>query len=538
LNYRSESWASWFGVGLYGFPYVKLNHTTMNKRISTAKLKVLFMLRESGNGIRATARFLRISRTTVKSYLNDMDSFSRQESREKATFSAYLKKINERPDRTCALYPLFPDIILRIETQGSTRKIEWEEYKRLNPKGYSYSFFTEKLVEYCKRNEIRIRQSNIIRVKNISQSDMTTLKKWKRSGMKWKWERATVLFDSFDGKCVETLAKKVERGRRKVKSWIRLYESEGLDALLRKKSRVNETKLAVIKRKKENLIKLLHEPPKLHQVNRASWSLETLCYAYGKKYGTSISMTQASTYIRAEGFRFVKARKVLTSPDPQYREKLSVITGILSRLGPKEKFFSVDEFGPFSVRIQGGRSYVKKGETKTFPQRQFSKGRLICTAALELSENQMIHFYSEKKDTEEMIRLVDLLIKQYHNQEKIYFSWDAASWHASKKLYQRIEEINLEASKGKKGPLVELAPLPASAQFLNVIESVFSGLAKAIIHNSNYDSVEECKRAIDKYFDDRNNYFRQNPKRAGNKIWGNEKHASNFDESKNFKDVK
>ncbi len=308
--------------------------------------------------------------------------------------------------------------------------------------------------------------------------------------------------------------------------------------LLRKKSRVNETKLAVIKKKKENLIKLLHEPPKLHQVNRASWSLETLCYAYGKKYGTSISMTQASTYIRSEGFRFVKARKVLTSPDPQYREKLSVITGILSRLGPREKFFSVDEFGPFSVRIQGGRSYVKKGETKTFPQRQFSKGRLICTAALELSENQIIHFYSEKKDTEEMIRLVDLLIKQYHNQVKIYFSWDAASWHASKKLYQRIEEINLEVSKGKKGPLVELAPLPASAQFLNVIESVFSGLAKAIIHNSNYDSVEECKRAIDKYFDDRNNYFRQNPKRAGNKIWGNEKHASNFDESKNFKDVK
>lgn len=190
-------------------------------------------------------------------------------------------------------------------------------------------------------------------------------------------------------------------------------------------------------------------------------------------------MSQASTYIRSEGFRFVKARKVLTSPDPQYREKLAVITGILARLGPKEKFFSVDEFGPFSVRIQGGRSYVKKGETKTFPQRQFSKGRLICTAALELSENQIIHFYSEKKDTEEMIRLVDLLIKQYHDQEKIYFSWDAASWHASKKLYQRIEELNLNVAKGKKGPLVELAPLPASAQFLNVIESVFSGLAKA-----------------------------------------------------------
>jgi hypothetical protein len=234
----------------------------------------------------------------------------------------------------------------------------------------------------------------------------------------------------------------------------------------------------------------------------------------------------------------VKARKVLTSPDPRYREKLAVITGILSQLGPKEKFFSVDEFGPFSVRIQGGRSYVKKGEFKTYPQRQFSKGKLICTAALELSENQVTHFYSARKDTEEMIRLLDLLVKKYGGQDKIYFSWDAASWHASKMLYQRIEEINMKAKKNKNIPLVELAPLPACAQFLNVIESVFSGLARAIIHNSNYESVEECKRAIDQYFRDRNDYFQANPKRAGNKIWGKERNPAVFDESKNFKDVK
>jgi hypothetical protein len=36
------------------------------------------------------------------------------------------------------------------------------------------------------------------------------------------------------------------------------------------------------------------------------------------------------------------------------------------------------------------------------------------------------------------------------------------------------------------GPTVETAPLPSGAQFLNVIESVFSGLARSIIHNSDY----------------------------------------------------
>jgi hypothetical protein len=33
-------------------------------------------------------------------------------------------------------------------------------------------------------------------------------------------------------------------------------------------------------------------------------------------------------------------------------------------------------------------------------------------------------------------------------------------------------------------PEIEILPLPAQAQFLNVIESVFSGMARAIIHNS------------------------------------------------------
>jgi transposase len=374
-------------------------------------------------------------------------------------------------------------------------------------------------------------------VKVIAPTDIEVLRKWKRSGNKRKWERATVLFESLNGKPIAALAKKVERGKRKLKSWIKLYATEGLDGLMKKQKKINVEKQEEIKMKKQSLIKLLHEPPKLHGINRASWSLQTLCKIYKRIYKRSISKSTISEYFKAEGLRFVKARKVLTSPDPKYREKLAIITGILSRLGPKEKFFSVDEFGPFSVKMQGGRSFVKKGEVRTFPQRQISKGKLICTAALELSENQITHFYSEKKNTEEMIRLLEVLLKKYRSQENIYFSWDAASWHASKKLYERIDEINEQAKNGKGMPLVTLAPLPASAQFLNVIESVFSGLAKAIIHNSNYDSVEECKKAIDRYFDERNIFFKKSPKRAGNKIWGNERNPAVFDDSKNFKDL-
>lgn len=186
---------------------------------------------------------------------------------------------------------------------------------------------------------------------------------------------------------------------------------------------------------------------------------------------------------------------------------------------PDEEFFSVDEYGPFAVKIQGGRSLMRPGEIRTVPQRQKSKGSLILTAALELSENQVTHFYSDRKNTDEMLKLLEMLLQKYSDQSCIYFSWDAASWHASKKLYKRVEEINSAGYQAQhKVPLVKLAPLPTCAQFLNVIESVFSGMARAIIHNSDYQSIDECKAAIDRYFAERNQDFRAHRKRAGNKI--------------------
>ena len=51
------------------------------------------------------------------------------------------------------------------------------------------------------------------------------------------------------------------------------------------------------------------------------------------------------------------------------------------------------------------------GEQRVVPQWQRSKGSLILTAALELSTNQVTHFYSGAKNTAEMIRMMDLLVE-------------------------------------------------------------------------------------------------------------------------------
>lgn len=114
---------------------------------------------------------------------------------------------------------------------------------------------------------------------------------------------------------------------------------------------------------------------------------------------------------------------------------------------------------------------VAPGEMPTVPQRQKSKGSLIMTTALELCSNRFLTSTVRARTLEKCF-VCDAITKG-----------DVA------------------------GPLVALAPLPAGAQFLNVIESVFSGMARAVIANSNYASVEEARAAIETYVRERNEKF-------------------------------
>jgi transposase len=282
------------------------------------------------------------------------------------------------------------------------------------------------------------------------------------------------------------------------------------------------------------VFKLLHEPPTDHGINRTSWTMALLCKIL-KENGRSVGTAVVAKMIKAAGYKWRTAKIVLTSNDPTYMEKLTRIRSILSNLQPDEAFFSIDEYGPFAIKTKPGRTLAPPGFQPTVPQWQRSRGCLIMTAALELSSNLVTHFYSAKKNTGEMVRMMDILINKYPDRRKLYLSWDAASWHISKQLFARIDAHNATVAN-EGGPLIETAPLPASAQFLNVIESVFSGMARAIIHNSNYKSIDTAKAAIDRYFEDRNGHFQQHPKRAGKKIWGKEREHAEFSDANNCKD--
>jgi hypothetical protein len=117
--------------------------------------------------------------------------------------------------------------------------------------------------------------------------------------------------------------------------WKKRFVESGYPALMesipRKNQRFKDQQLTAA------IFKILHEPPELHGFHRTNWRQVDL-YAALKNIGISVSIWTIRRAIRASGYKWRKAKKVLTSNDPEYRIKVDNIKLILSELTEDESF--------------------------------------------------------------------------------------------------------------------------------------------------------------------------------------------------------
>ena len=182
--------------------------------------------------------------------------------------------------------------------------------------------------------------------------------------------------------------------RKTARKYLAIFQRSGTAGLFATQSRSGQK--SDDERLRNTIFSLLHEPPSNYGINRTSWTMAALARTLAKN-GHPACPAVIRKITKSSGYRWRKARLVLTSSDPAYREKLDRVRAILSLLGPDEAFFSIDEFGPFAVKMKAGRTLSAPGELRIVPQWQKSRGTLIVTAALELSTNQIHHFFSAKK---------------------------------------------------------------------------------------------------------------------------------------------
>jgi hypothetical protein len=231
--------------------------------------------------------------------------------------------------------------------------------------------------------------------------------------------------------------------RKTVRRYLELFEQAGASGLFAPQTRSNrkfddETI-------KNAVFKLLHEPPSNHSISRSSWTMPHLSRVL-RETGHPVSVGVIRKITKRAGYRWRRARIVLTSNDPEFSEKLNRVREILSNLRPDQAFFSIDEFGPFAVKAKAGVRLEAPGERRVVSQWQRSRGCLIVTGALELSGNQVHHFFSTKKNTHEMIRMMNLLIDRYRGYSEL-LDHSQNPWHAPRWPTQDWEQIRSRTAK-------------------------------------------------------------------------------------------
>ncbi len=127
------------------------------------------------------------------------------------------------------------------------------------------------------------------------------------------------------------------------------------------------------------LIEILHHKPNVYGINRSNWNQASLADAFGKLYGQRPSKGTVSRLLKEAGLSWKKSKKVLTSPDPNYREKVELLLKTLQSLKDGEDLFFVDELGPLQVKRYGGKCYTPKGETPPILRTSARRVPLPCT---------------------------------------------------------------------------------------------------------------------------------------------------------------
>jgi transposase len=347
----------------------------------------------------------------------------------------------------------------------------------------------------------------------LSDEEIKVLMRYKSGNHKRYSKKATALLMADEGRMLLEVTQITHAAKGTIYRWLRNFNAKRLNSI--EVQPHSSTREARKLERRTRVIDIIHKMPSLYGINRTTWTYATIAEAYEREYGGPISVDKIQGVVKSTGYRWQHARRVLTSPDPDYKAKVEKILDTLQGLKEGERFFFIDEVGPYRVKKYGGRVLMPKDQTETISEPQKSRGKVQFVAALEAVTNQMTWKFTADKSAVSVIGLIEELTLEYHDCPAFFLTWDAISVHGSKAVMEWISAHN-EASQG---PHIEVVPLPSKSQFLNVIESVFCGMKKAVICNSDYADAREMQSAIARHFEERNQYYLDNPKRAGNKIW-------------------
>jgi len=301
----------------------------------------------------------------------------------------------------------------------------------------------------------------------------------RNSSSKAVW-RARIVLATADGLGTNAIMKRTGKSKPCVWRWQERYIKEGVEGLLRDKSRPPGTKPLSAAIKRRVLAKTASQTPP----DATHWSVRTMAAEIG------ISHTSVQRIWAEAGLKPHLVRTFKISNDPHFEEKVSDVVGLYMNPPNKALVLCVDEKSQIQAldRTQPGLP-LKKGRAATMTHDYKRHGTTTLYAALEVKSGLVIGDCQPRHRAKEFIRFLKLIDRIVDKHIALHLVVDNYGTHKTAAVKAWLA----------KHPRFHLHFTPTSASWLNLVERFFAEITRKRIRRGTFTSVGHLQAAIQDY---------------------------------------
>ena len=333
-----------------------------------------------------------------------------------------------------------------------------------------------------------MRTGTVVEVSAADRRQLVAIAADRNSPQKHVW-RAQIVLLTAQGYGTAEIMRRADASKTTVWRWQERYMTDGVDGLLRDKTRPSRIPPLTAEVASDVASRTLAKPPG----ETTHWTAPAMAKVSG------ISVSSVQRIWRKHGLQPHRTRQFKLSNDPQFAAKLHDIVGLYVDPPAHAVVLSIDEKSQIQAldRTQPGLP-MKKGRCGTMTHDYIRHGTTTLFAALNVLDGSVIGRCMQQHRHQEFIRFLNAIETAVPAGKLI---------HAIADNYATHKHPKVRAWLGRH-PRWTFHFTPTSASWLNAVEGFFATLTKRRLKRGVFRSIVELQAAINRFLAEHN----QNPR--------------------------
>lgn len=297
--------------------------------------------------------------------------------------------------------------------------------------------------------------------------------------------RARIVILSAEGFGTNAIMAATGKAKTCVWRWQERFAAEGVDGLLRDKTRP-PGKPSVEMGRVEEIVRLTLEPPP-HEATH--WTLRAMAKAVG------LAASTVQGIWKSHGLAPHRWRQFKLSKDPAFAEKLHDVVGLYVAPPTHAVVLSIDEKSQIQAldRTQPGLP-MKKGRGATMTHDYKRNGTTTLFAALNILDGTVTGKNMQRHRHQEFIRFLNDLERDIPAGKIVHVILDNYAAHKHEKVRAWLE----------RHPRWTFHFTPTSSSWLNAVEGFFAKLTRRRLKHGVFHSLVDLQAAINRFIAEHN----------------------------------